>query len=331
MKIRVAVGVFLIVVVLAMANLFVSHAQQGTGAPVLQGAGNGTPPLPNPLKVALLKWYPANTVPTTFTVGKQPYGLAFDGQNIWTANSGDNSVTKLRASDGEILGTFPAGNSPQGIAFDGANVWATDFNGNTVTKLRCSDGKNLGTFNVGRNPFYPAFDGTNIWVPNGADGTVTKLRARDGKVLGTFNTGGAIAVAFDGRHVWVSTYATSVVRLKQDGSNAGTFTVGQSPLGIAYDGANIWVANNNDTTVTKLRASDGATLGTFTVPGGSPYAVAFDGVYIYVTSGVAAVKLRDSDGVVLGAYSIGGPPTGIAFDGANIWTASTQFNDVAKF
>ena len=37
----------------------------------------------NPLKIALLKWYRANTT-THFAVGSQPYGVAFDGANIWT-------------------------------------------------------------------------------------------------------------------------------------------------------------------------------------------------------------------------------------------------------
>jgi hypothetical protein len=34
-------------------------------------------------------------------------------------------------------------------------------------------------------------------------------------------------------------------------------------LGLAFDRANIWVANNLDNAVTKLRASDGLALGTF--------------------------------------------------------------------
>ena len=32
-------------------------------------------------------------------------------------------------------------------------------------------------------------------------------------------------------------------------------------MGMAFDGANIWVANSVGGTVTKLRASDGANLG----------------------------------------------------------------------
>ena len=35
------------------------------------------------------------------------------------------------------------------------------------------------------------------------------------------------------------------------------FAVGNIPIGIAFDGANIWVANSSSGTVTKLRASDG--------------------------------------------------------------------------
>jgi DNA-binding beta-propeller fold protein YncE len=48
----------------------------------------------------------------TFNVGDFPYGVAFDGANIWVANSGSDTVTKLRASDGEVQGTFNVGESP---------------------------------------------------------------------------------------------------------------------------------------------------------------------------------------------------------------------------
>jgi len=37
-----------------------------------------------------------------------------------------------------------------------------------------------------------------------------------------------------------------------DGDLQGTFNVGDSPEGVAFDGANIWVANYDDGTVTKL-------------------------------------------------------------------------------
>src|SRR4029077_9301243 len=235
----------------------------------------------NPLKIAQLKWYQANRT-TNFVVGKtknsNPYGIAFDGANIWTANS-EGTVSKLRASDGAVLGNFEVGGLPTGVAFDGANMWVTDnsYDGR-VCKLRASDGKILGTFSLGANsfPFWLAFDGEDLWVADRAG--AHKLGGSDGKNLGTFKlNGGGFAVVFDGTYIWVTGGGPNLVtRFKRDGSIAGQFTVGRAPYGIAFDGANIWVANDADGTVSKLRASDGMTLGTFSVCC-SPYGVAFDG------------------------------------------------------
>jgi len=44
-------------------------------------------------------------------------------------------VTKLRASDGTVLGTFSVGSQPIGVAFDGANIWVANQLSNNVTKL----------------------------------------------------------------------------------------------------------------------------------------------------------------------------------------------------
>ena len=76
-----------------------------------------------------------------------------------------------------------------------------------------------------------------------------------------------------------------------DGANLGTFPVGLFLQGLAFDGANIWVASFGDNSVVKLRASDGASLGTFPV---------------------------------------GDAPQGLAFDGANIWVANSNGNSVSK-
>jgi hypothetical protein len=108
---RVVIGICLALVIVATANLFPGRAQDAS-APIPQPPGNTAGA--NPLKVALLKWYKGNLT-TSFTVGQQPYGVAFDGANIWTANSGDGTVSKLRASDGTLLGTFKVGNTPYGL------------------------------------------------------------------------------------------------------------------------------------------------------------------------------------------------------------------------
>jgi DNA-binding beta-propeller fold protein YncE len=81
-------------------------------------------------------------------------------------NFGGNTVRKLRAADGVLLGAFPVGTTPVGIAFDGANIWVTNGISNNITKLRAGDGVVLGTFQAGTGPNAIAFDGVNIWVTN---------------------------------------------------------------------------------------------------------------------------------------------------------------------
>jgi DNA-binding beta-propeller fold protein YncE len=59
-------------------------------------------------------------------------------------------------------------------------------------------------------------------------------------------------VTFDGANIWVTNSSGSVRKLRaSDGANLGTFPVGTNPLGVAFDGANIWVANASSNSVSK--------------------------------------------------------------------------------
>jgi len=288
----------------------------------------------NPLQIALLRWYEGTLTGGEYVVGSNPTGIAFDGANIWVANTNSNSLTKLRASDGALIGTFALGTAsqPWALAFDGSNIWVTNPSWRTVKKLRASDGVLLGTFQVGLDGFSIAFDGANIWVANYSDDNVSKLRASDGALLGTFGLGacafslGGIgcnptAIAFDGTSIWVNTQFAGVMKIRpSDGAVLGTFIpsiFGNPRVGIAFDGANIWAAR--DGFVAKLRASDGAVLGSF--PAGYPQGIAFDGTNIWVVDGNSDLvrKFRASDGLLLGQFQVGHGPQYIAFDGAYVW------------
>ena len=81
----------------------------------------------------------------------------------------------MRASDGANLGTFASGSGAVGVAFDGANMWVANSFDNTIRKLRASDGANLGTFATGSFPVELAFDGADMWVANEESQTVSKF------------------------------------------------------------------------------------------------------------------------------------------------------------
>jgi DNA-binding beta-propeller fold protein YncE len=51
-------------------------------------------------------------------------------------------------------------------------------------------------------------------------------------------------------HASIST--CTVARLSLTGTALGVYTVGSNPAGVVFDGENIWVANQNGNTVTKI-------------------------------------------------------------------------------
>ena len=66
-------------------------------------------------------------------------------------------------------------------------------------------------------------------------------------------------------------------------SNWANIGVGDFPIGVAFDGTHIWVANYNDDTVSKIVAATGVVAATIPV-GNDPIGVAFDGTHIWVTN-----------------------------------------------
>lgn len=113
------------------------------------------------------------------------------------------------------------------------------------------------------------------------------------------------------------------------------FPVGSHPVGINFDGTNIWVLNSNcwecPGTVTKLRANDGANLGTFPA-GQTPERSLIVGEHIWITNRPAntLTKLRLSDGSLVATYNVRRGPAGLAFDGTNIWVSYYLDSSVSR-
>jgi len=191
-----------------------------------------------------------------FHVGGVPTALAFDGANIWVAIKSNDTIVKLRSTDGFIAGTFDLtpGTAPAALIFDGLELWVANSGTNTVSKIRPTDGSFIGTYPVGLNPVGMTFDGANVWVVNRGGNTVSKLKASDGSLVGTYPVGSRpVAAEFDGNNIWVANeLSNDVTKLRSsDGRTVGVYPVGESPIALAFDGANIWVANSVSKTISK--------------------------------------------------------------------------------
>ena len=139
----------------------------------------------NPSTGAIVGTYnlPAGSGPNGIVLDQPGYsantGNALDAKTyMWTANYGNNTVSKIDVATGTVIASYPVGSNPWSIAFDGTNIWVTNGGDGTVTKLLIATGARVGTYAVGHSPVGLLFDGTNIWVASRFSNTVTKIQAR---------------------------------------------------------------------------------------------------------------------------------------------------------
>jgi hypothetical protein len=286
-----------------------------------------------PLLVGALLVLSAQAGVESFSAPEYPWGLAFDGTNIWISSTNDDHVTRLLAADGSPNGTFYSGGASRSLAFDGENIWIANLAlANTLTVLRASDGALVATYPI--STYTILFDGMNIWAGglSGSSIGLLKIRPSDGTILLTVTIQPTInGLAYDGQNIWATQYYTNkVVKVRaSDGEVRGTFDVGPFPWGAAFDGANIWIANVGDGSLTKLRANDGALVGTFPIAGSE---LIFDGKHLWAPDCLnsSVSRVRPTNGRIEGRFRVGNCPQGILFDGASVWTADFYSRRVDK-
>jgi hypothetical protein len=245
-------------------------------------------------------------------------GSGLTNLNAGQISSGMLSASRLPANLGftDQANTFTANQTINGTVSATTLTGSFVGNGSLLTGLNASQ-ISSGTLSAARLP------GAVVLT------TQSNTFTGDQTVNGTLS---ATALSGDGSRLTNLVNPMKIALLRwYEVTQVGDFAVGTSPTGVAFDGANIWVANNVSNNVTKLRASDGANLGTFAV-GPQPAGLAFDGANIWVTSRTTDTvsKLRASDGTDLGTFVVGSGPIGVAFDGANIWVANSGSNNVSK-
>ena len=134
-----------------------------------------------------------------------------------------------------------------------------------------------------------------------------------------------MAIVGDGTFVYASNALEATVsKIDPIAGTSTPITVGSNPMGMAFDGSRIWVANNGTDNVSVIDVATGAVTATVSV-GTDPVGVAFDGTKIYVTnSGDNTVTVIDAATQVAEPTTIGVDiePMGIVFDGTNLFVAA---------
>jgi len=113
-----------------------------------------------------------------------------------------------------------------------------------------------------------------------------------------------------------------------------SYALSGTPVGVAFDGINMWTANYGSNTIDKIGPTGVVTTYSGLQP--SPEAIAFDGVNMWITSlsvggsGPGFVTKVAPDGTATIYSGTGTNPVGIAFDGVNMWTANVVGQTLSK-
>jgi len=197
---------------------------------------------------------------------------------------------------------------------------------------------NLGLTTVGNFPIRVASDGEDLWVANSSSGTVSRVHASDGVGRQTWDS------AFDPSGVLIAMGKVFITGRKDPGRlyqidpqgpccSATTITsnLGNSPNGIAFDGARIWTANlGGSVSIVTLNPVSVTNVSGFSRLEG----ILYDGANIWVTDQgdffrqpPTLAKLDNSGNIILTAPVDAGPVSPI-FDGTNIWVPNSLDNTV---
>ena len=268
----------------------------------------------------------------------QPRFVEFDGADLWVSGSSSkNVISRVRASDGALLGTF-TGDLSEGqlTRAMGRILFVARGSSPGTGKLLQLDpaqpalAATTVASSLPANCRGLAFDGGRLWTTNN-DGTVSIVTPASTLPWTVTTTAGgyinAFGVLYDGGNVWITDPGTSpgaLLKLNAAGGVLQTVTVGQTPENPLFDGANIWVPNAGSSTITVVRASNGAVLATLTGNGlDSPIAGAFDGQRVLITNffGGGLSLWKAADLAPLGSFAL--PLSGFlglpASDGASFW------------
>ena len=146
--------------------------------------------------------------PPTGIAGSAPAAIAVGEGAIWTANAGDNTISRILPETVSAVASPSVGRQPYGITVGDGAVWVTNRGDNNVTRYDVN-GSSL-YIPVGKAPIGIAYGEGGVWVANADDGTVSRIDPVERKVVATIGVGGRPVgvVVSDGR-VWVTVQAAT--------------------------------------------------------------------------------------------------------------------------
>ncbi len=193
-----------------------------------------------------------------------PQGLAWDGENLWSADHRTDWIYRLDARSGEPLDSLPTpGYAVRGLAWDGRRVWCVDGDAERIWAINPADGLVETTIWCPvSKPGDLAWDGEYLWIADDGANEIHKISSSDGTTIHTIrapapNPGG---LAWDGRYLWVSDRIRDEIYMVTPDRGDVILTLdapGPYAAGLAWDGQRIWCSDYQNDKAYELVIDDG--------------------------------------------------------------------------
>jgi YVTN family beta-propeller protein len=253
-----------------------------------------------------------------------------------------NTVARLDAGSGELLGGVLVGTTPKSIvAGDDGRVWVANFDDQTIQSIDPSNGQAAPAQGVAGNPTGLAVGGDSVWVTTGfASGGLVQVDpavANSKETITLDYHGDAVdpaGVAFGEDSVWVTDNNKGLVlRVDPTTKDAASIKLaaGTDPTGIAVGQGGVWVTLPTHDQVVRIDPSTNevaATIDLAATPG--QIAVGEGAVWVSATDSDEVIRIDPSTSTKSATIAeVGDAPEGIAVGSGRVWVANSGDGTVA--
>jgi YVTN family beta-propeller protein len=250
---------------------------------------------------------------------------------LWSANSGDNTVSRINPTSGAVEQTIVVGESPTAITVTGDDVWVADGGARSVSRINALSKTVVATVEVGNLPSAIDSGPSGVWVANGGDDTIQRIDPVSGRPGDPISVGGEPSGVSVGRDtVWVTNSQDGTVsRISTlTGQAASPIPVGAGPRGIAATEDAIWVANGLELTLSRIDPVNARVVATIPV-GDGPHSVVAGphGVWVSGEFDGSLTKIDPATNTAVQRIATGASPRGLAAVGSSLWVATASFTN----
>jgi YVTN family beta-propeller protein len=245
-----------------------------------------------------------------------------------------NSVGVTDPKRNKVVGQVEGvGARPGPIAVGAGAVWVANLDDRSVSRIDPSTRTVFRRLALQRTPTGIAYGAGAVWVANGLLGTVQRVDPAFNTVGNPIGTGagrastGSIAVGLGS--VWFASASSIVARL-DPASGRTTLFAGSSPSGIAVDDADVWVANEGNSTVYEFSPATNGPIAKPSVSRG-PTAITTGGRAVWVADGgfdsVTRIDPRSGSTVTI---PVGSHPSAVAYGAGGVWVTNGNDGTVSR-